>query len=665
MKRSISPLLAITFISGVFSGIADPPSPPPDDCEEMDLCNLNRGADPIIGPLQVQGAEDCWRYLNQKALSCDFEYLIKLEELKDDDGATHCDYGNSLIVPDEMTPVTIVISPCNMEETCSLISSCTIALKKDQILPFQPCEPGGINFSGCASDLVQNPCTSGDPPKAMDPADIIAYDTDITPTSCGAFKGYRRADTMTVAYEVLPDSGLIAESVLLTFQGGDGGTRQLPSTPLGAGLTYSWDGKVGEALADLGPGQYTMGMQVSPVEGQSPFAIYDFAYSENSKTIWVVDVDMLADSNNNGDLDSGDNLVELDSPGMLVGVGGASRPLWLYKPDPGTLPEGQVYLSMVSGSGLIEVRNQDTGALIYSSDKARSANLWPLVSQMNLHCVVTAPECPEQETGDVVLEYQYVNGAFQCADRVKATVVKLDLKFRNSLMSYGKLLDPLSPPRDVRIGLLLQDAVTFEAEITPDIQTPLSAFVWTGAQNGYGPEIAITFNGIGNYSEYLSVFYASILCGRITVSEVTGLGETAWMALHPQYWGSAFDLRDEAMTWASSNIEALGGGWGNGRTDAARHAYWSAIMTADWNPDDACGLATAHEKTGLDEGEPHNATVMDLENNADGRSIGASPGLSRIDMQNAVISALNDGTLTILDDLANRQEMGLLQPSNQ
>lgn len=232
-------------------------------------------------------------------------------------------------------------------------------------------------------------------------------------------------------------------------------------------------------------------------------------------------------------------------------------------------------------------------------------------------------------------------------------------------MSYGKLLDPLSPPRDVRIGLLLQDAVTFEAEITPDIQTPLSAFVWTGAQNGYGPEIAITFNGIGNYSEYLSVFYASILCGRITVSEVTGLGETAWMALHPQYWGSAFDLRDEAMTWASSNIEALGGGWGNGRTDAARHAYWSAIMTADWNPDDACGLATAHEKTGLDEGEPHNATVMDLENNADGRSIGASPGLSRIDMQNAVISALNDGTLTILDDLANRQEMGLLQPSNQ
>jgi len=88
-------------------------------------------------------------------------------------------------------------------------------------------------------------------------------------------------------------------------------------------------------------------------------------------------------------------------------------------------------------------------------------------------------------------------------------------------------------------------------------------------------------------------------------------------------------------------------------------------MTVDWNAADAEGLATAHEKTGLDEGNPHNETVMDLENNAHGRSIGSAPGASRIELQNNVVLALNDGTLTILDDLANRAETGLLQPSHQ
>ena len=85
-------------------------------------------------------------------------------------------------------------------------------------------------------------------------------------------------------------------------------------------------------------------------------------------------------------------------------------------------------------------------------------------------------------------------------------------------------------------------------------------------------------------------------------------------------------------------------------------------MTFDWNAADAEGLATAHEKTGLDDGSPHNETVMDLENNADGRGLG---GANRVALQNAVIGALNAGTLTILDDLGNANEVGLLQPSNQ
>ena len=137
------------------------------------------------------------------------------------------------------------------------------------------------------------------------------------------------------------------------------------------------------------------------------------------------------------------------------------------------------------------------------------------------------------------------------------------------------------------------------------------------------------------------------------------------MVLHPQYWVSAPILKDEAETWASNNAATLGGGLHNGRADAARHAYWNAIMTVDWNATDAEGLSTAHEKTGLDGGNPHNETVMDMENNAHGRDIGSGESTEREELQNDVINGLNAGTLTILDDLGNANEVGLLQPSDQ
>ncbi len=245
---------------------------------------------------------------------------------------------------------------------------------------------------------------------------------------------------------------------------------------------------------------------------------------------------------------------------------------------------------------------------------------------------------------------------------VEGSILSVDMEFQNSHMSAGKLIDPLSPPRDVRVGVVQGDTVKFKAKLTPTVTLQNGDYVWTGVQSGNGPEIDITFNSAGTHSEQLQVLGCQARVGRTTVVNVTGLGETAWMALHPQYWISAFELRDEALAWASNNQAALGGGLHNGRADAARHAYWNAIMTFDWNAADAEGLATAHERTGLDDGGPHNETVMDLENNADGRGLG---GANRAALQNAVINVLNAGTLTILDDLGNANEVGLLQPSNQ
>ncbi len=252
-----------------------------------------------------------------------------------------------------------------------------------------------------------------------------------------------------------------------------------------------------------------------------------------------------------------------------------------------------------------------------------------------------------------------------CADSCVVNILKVELEFQNTKMSSGKLIDPLDPPKDVRVGVIAGDTIKFKSKLTPSISLQDSDYTWTGIQNGNGSEIDITFNSVGTHAEQLRVLGCSERSARTTVLDVTGPGEAAWLAVHPQYWISAFGLRDEALAWASNNQAALGGGLHNGRADAARHAYWNSIMTFDWNVTDAEGFATAHEKTGLGDGNPHNETVMDLENNTDGRSFGSGGSTNRVQLQNAVITALNAGTLTILDDLGNVNEVGLLQSSNQ
>ena len=109
----------------------------------------------------------------------------------------------------------------------------------------------------------------------------------------------------------------------------------------------------------------------------------------------------------------------------------------------------------------------------------------------------------------------------------------------------------------------------------------------------------------------------------------------------------------------------MGGGRHNGRTDAARHAYLTGILTIDWNAADAEGLSTAHEVDNLNDNYPHNETVMDLENNAVGITLVTGSSMTRAQLDTAVRAALNNGELTILVDLTNTEWKGLLKPSNQ
>jgi len=183
--------------------------------------------------------------------------------------------------------------------------------------------------------------------------------------------------------------------------------------------------------------------------------------------------------------------------------------------------------------------------LIFSSDKARSADLWSLVSQMNLHCVVTAPEDPEQTPGEIVLEYRYVNGAFQCADRVKATVVRVDI----------------SEPDENDVYLKGQD-IAFDGQIAPAGLGGVS-YSWSVLQGTCNPSTAntqdfvTTFESEGIIQARLRVTAGAFLLDKIRTIETVRPEVTniSWKNDHdPIKEWEGNDIQDPV--W----IKVLGGG---------------------------------------------------------------------------------------------------------
>ncbi len=255
-----------------------------------------------------------------------------------------------------------------------------------------------------------------------------------------------------------------------------------------------------------------------------------------------------------------------------------------------------------------------------------------------------------------------------CGDSSKTTkiyVVKLELGFKNSEMTTPKIIDPLVPPVDVRIGVILADSITFDAIVTPDVTLEDSDYSWTGEKTGDGPSISVTFDIIGNSRTESVTVLGVTRTATTTVIYVPPPTENEWGLINWSIVDTVISLNEEAETWAYNNRVVLGGGYGNGNADAARHAYWNVLMTIEISAQKAAEAGTAHEYSGLAAGQPHNQSVMDIENNKHGITIGL--GLSdpnRTDCQNAVIEALNDETLTILDDLSNPNGEGLLKSND-
>jgi hypothetical protein len=235
------------------------------------------------------------------------------------------------------------------------------------------------------------------------------------------------------------------------------------------------------------------------------------------------------------------------------------------------------------------------------------------------------------------------------------------LNLRFSTTEPGAPYATVDPyPVSARIGILAGDGLHFRGE--PQLNA--NQYSWGGALSGTGQEKFIQLNSPGNPEVTLTA-QGTTRTARITVLPVPPPpNEFGYFRDHPALAVGAQITAHEAGEWANNTF-----GFdpvGNGRTDAARHAYWNCIMVKDaaMGPEAALGISTAHEREGFEAGTSHNTNVMDLENNKRGLEIGAQVQ-TRAQCAQAVINALNAGTLTIIDPRENTGGTGLLVPSNR
>lgn len=251
--------------------------------------------------------------------------------------------------------------------------------------------------------------------------------------------------------------------------------------------------------------------------------------------------------------------------------------------------------------------------------------------------------------------------------KTSVTVFDAKIGFKNSKMSSSRMI-PF--PEYQSIGIVVGDTIEFSSILTSNLALPASRYEWSGAKQGTGSNISVTFT-IGTSPESETVQVGGISkTANVAVVEIPSPfpGENLWCIQHPTVCPTVISDGLESLDWAEANESSLGGNLSNGRADAARHSYWHAIMVADGvDPFDALEAGMAHENDNLNNGDPHNEIAMDLRNNSRGVAIGTSLGVgaTRSASENAIRVALNAGTLTILDEFGNSEWRGLLQPSNK
>jgi hypothetical protein len=285
---------------------------------------------------------------------------------------------------------------------------------------------------------------------------------------------------------------------------------------------------------------------------------------------------------------------------------------------------------------------------------------------------------PSTSVRDVELKVSYKTptGNRMTEDKVKFTIIRVDtIKFQKSTMVPNwKTVDQVYK----HLGVFTDQSAKFGVNTTPSrITLPNGLLTWGGLTSGATPEVSAIFTA-SNFLQAVTITCAGTTKSALVAirDQPSGLGEEAYALLHLAYTMIAIannlapityppDLTTlEPYIWASSTYP---GNQRNTIADAARHAYWTCLLTRYTVAGYAEGLTTQHE---VSRPGPSTETVMDLHNNLMGISIEDghthTPGLGccRSAVQNAVLT----GALWYLDSsygVANTKEDALLQPTNK
>ncbi len=280
------------------------------------------------------------------------------------------------------------------------------------------------------------------------------------------------------------------------------------------------------------------------------------------------------------------------------------------------------------------------------------------------------------------------------ADIVKAQPRK---KFKlHAVTLEFKTSDMISPrvipePSYQAPGVIIGDAIIYTAKLDPPLTLPDARYSWVGGGSSFGATAVVSYTQAGDQAIVANVLdlnsntnkFVGVAARARSVGTNTEAGycTTSGTAIAIICSAAAQDAQ-LATDWSRSVAVGVALGLGgassadNGKSNAAMHSYWNVLMTRDGGADVAENIATAHEKlsvnfTGIDAGDAHNSSVMDLDNNARGRQIAAgiafvtTPGTNDPQGQTAIIAAVNAGTMTRMDIVSNPGRGGLLEPSNK
>lgn len=263
----------------------------------------------------------------------------------------------------------------------------------------------------------------------------------------------------------------------------------------------------------------------------------------------------------------------------------------------------------------------------------------------------------------------------------------VEVAFKTSEMGAAKRI---AHPTYQNPGVILREGgegVVFSQAIDPPLVLPASRFTWAGIAAGAGPSIGVTFNAVSD--PILTLTVEDRNASNTKTVSVKTRARSIGTQTTAQYCGASFqnglnctDAFDDsilARNWSRSSpvLAALGvtSTGDNGKSNAAMHSYWNLLLARDVTGPEAEKITTSYEKlspqlTGIDAGDPRNGSVLDLDNNARGRFIagGMTFETSSGDDaagQAAIISAVNGGQMTKMDQESNPGRSGLLEPSDK